>query len=83
LKSIGFKKDKITFVPISGLKGINLETRDTQPEELKKWYNKNSSENNVHKTPNCLLDILYNFKSQQKPVDKPARICIYDYYHKN
>lgn len=32
LERIGYKEDKITFVPVSGLLGLNLDTRDTQPE---------------------------------------------------
>lgn len=38
LISIGFKEHNITFVPISGLKGINLITRDNQPAQLQSWY---------------------------------------------
>lgn len=39
LKKSGYLEKKMTFVPISGLKGINLHSRDNQPDELKKWYN--------------------------------------------
>jgi elongation factor 1 alpha-like protein len=37
--TVGYKEDKIQFVPVSALKGINLSTRDLQPEQLKSWYN--------------------------------------------
>ena len=43
LKSIGFKHQNISFVPISGLQGLNLESRDSQPEELKAWYNEEAA----------------------------------------
>jgi len=39
LVGVGYKQKNIQFVPISGLKGLNLENRESQPEELKKWYN--------------------------------------------
>lgn len=38
LMSVGYKEHNITFVPISGLKGYNLTSRDSQPKELQKWY---------------------------------------------
>lgn len=37
LISVGFKKDDIQFVPISGLEGHNLITRHDDPN-LTKWY---------------------------------------------
>ena len=42
LKQIGYKEDQIQFVPLSALKGLNLSNRDSQPEQLKQWYNESS-----------------------------------------
>ena len=67
---------------MSGLKGFNLESRDSQPDELKKWYNEKAGETNPWKKPFCLLEILDGFKSNPKPYNKPARVCIYDIFTK-
>ena len=67
---------------MSGLQGINLDSRESQPEELKCWYNDKNGETNPWKKPMCLLEILDNFKSHPKPYNKPARVCIYDIFNK-
>lgn len=67
---------------MSGLHGINLDSRSTQPEELKAWYNDVNGATNPWKKPLCLLEILDNFKSHPKPYNKPTRVCIYDIFSK-
>jgi translation elongation factor EF-1alpha len=68
---------------MSGLQGLNLDSRDSQPDELKKWYNDKAGETNDWKKPLCLLEVLDNFKSHPKPFNKPTRVCIYDIYAQN
>ena len=41
LVSIGYKKERIFFVPISGLKGVNLNQRPKDLPELTSWYDSN------------------------------------------
>ena len=72
LLKVGFTKDKIFFVPISGLQGINLDSAEDLPEELTSWY----------KDPVCLMDVIDNFKGARRPVYKPIRVCVYDFYTK-
>ena len=62
-------------MPLSGLQGLNLDSRDNQPTELKQWYN----EDNGYE-PKCLIDALDSFKKGERPYNKPTRVCIYDYY---
>ena len=92
LISVGFKERNLTFVPISGLKGLNLETRDTQPAELRSWYVKdwlvdyidkdNCQLPDAMREPICLVEAIETFKSPAKPYNKPTRVCVYGYYNK-
>lgn len=71
LKQIGFREDNLSFVPISGLIGINLATRATAREapSLVSWY----------KGPN-LVEVLDNMKAPKRSSNKPLRVCVYDYF---
>ena len=80
LKKLGFKQEKITYVPISGLHGINLETRDSQPPELTSWYNEERGKHEANKVPRCLIEAIDGFKTIPRPINRPVRACIYDYY---
>jgi len=65
LKMIGYKVDKIPFVPVSGWTGDNLVKRsDKMP-----WY----------KGP-TLLEALDTFEVPPKPIDKPLRIPVQEVY---
>lgn len=65
LTKIGFKKDAIVFVPISGFDGDNLDEKsDNIP-----WY-----------TGPTLVEALDNFKVPKRPIKKPLRIPIQDVY---
>jgi elongation factor 1-alpha len=66
LKSIGFKTDKIHFIPTSALDAANLKEKTT---DLTPWY----------KGP-CLLEALEAVELPPKPVDKPLRLPINDVY---
>ena len=80
LKSIGFKEQSISFVPISGLSGINLDNANNQPPELKKWY---QSKKSINKQGKTLIETIECFRSSSRPLNKPTRVCIYDYFFKN
>jgi len=68
LLSIGFVKDRITFLPISGLLAVNLDKPAEEPL-LKKWY-----------SGKCLVELLDEVKLPQRPINKPLRVSIYDHY---
>ncbi|MHA1581570.1 MAG: translation elongation factor EF-1 subunit alpha [Candidatus Baldrarchaeia archaeon] len=65
LKEIGYKVDKIHFVPVSAWTGDNLVKKsDKMP-----WYDGPT-----------LMEALDQFEVPQKPIDKPLRIPIQDVY---
>ncbi|CAN9507416.1 unnamed protein product [Ophioblennius macclurei] len=68
LKQAGFKESDVFFVPTSGLSGENLATRSAVAE-LTSWYSGLS-----------LLDQIDAFKSPQRSVDKPFRLCVSDVF---
>jgi elongation factor 1-alpha len=65
LKMVGYKVEKIPFVPTSGWTGDNL----VKQSEKMPWY----------KGP-TLLDALDTFELPPKPLDKPLRIPVQDVY---
>jgi elongation factor 1-alpha len=65
LKMVGYKVEKIPFVPTSGWTGDNL----VKPSDKMPWY----------KGP-TLLDALDTFEVPPKPLDKPLRIPVQDVY---
>lgn len=72
LKVNGFKEKKITFVPVSGLTGVNV-SRDEATEDqegwktLRKWY----------KGP-TLLEALDGFTPAKREFEKPLRTIVTD-----
>ncbi|KAK1170781.1 hypothetical protein AOXY_G7712 [Acipenser oxyrinchus oxyrinchus] len=68
LKQAGFKETDVSYIPTSGLSGENVTTKSKEPE-LTAWY----------KGP-CLLEQIDAFKSPQRPVDKPFRLCVSDVF---
>lgn len=68
LKQAGFKESDVAFIPTSGLSGENLVTR-SQSSELTKWYK-----------GLCLLEQIDSFKSPQRSIDKPFRLCVSDVF---
>jgi len=65
LKMVGYKTEKIPFVPTSGWTGDNL----VKPSDKMPWY----------KGP-TLIDSLDTFELPSKPFDKPLRIPVQDVY---
>ncbi|KAJ8981286.1 hypothetical protein NQ317_004022 [Molorchus minor] len=68
LKQAGFKESDVTFVPCSGLSGQNLTSKPTE-NELVAWYD-----------GPCLLEVIDNFRSPERPVSKPFRLSINDIF---
>lgn len=72
LKQNGFKEARITFVPVSGLTGVNISNSDKMEDEegwkaLKKWY----------KGP-TLLEALDGFSPAKRGYEKPLRAIVTD-----
>ncbi|MHA2357157.1 MAG: translation elongation factor EF-1 subunit alpha [Candidatus Heimdallarchaeaceae archaeon] len=65
LKLFGFDMNKVSFVPVSGMKGDNLSEK---PEQMS-WYDGPT-----------LLDALDTFEVPPKPIDKPLRLPVQDVY---
>jgi elongation factor 1-alpha len=65
LKTVGYKVEKIPFVPTSGWTGDNLY----KPSEKMPWY----------KGP-TLFQALDTFETRAKPIEKPLRLPIQDVY---
>lgn len=65
LRMVGYKVEKIPFVPTSGWTGDNL----VKPSDKMPWY----------KGP-TLIDALDTFEVPPKPLDKPLRIPVQDVY---
>lgn len=68
LKQAGFKESDVFYIPTSGLSGENLATR-SQVAQLTSWYSGLS-----------LLEQIDAFKSPQRSVDKPFRLCVSDVF---
>ncbi|XP_031356184.1 HBS1-like protein isoform X2 [Photinus pyralis] len=68
LKHAGFKESDVAFVPCSGLTGQNLIRKPTE-SELLQWY-----------SGPCLLDVIDNFRTPERPVAKPFRFSINDVF---
>jgi elongation factor 1-alpha len=66
LKSIGYKTDKIPFIPTAAIDACNLKERT--PDKTP-WY-----------TGPCLLEALDQVELPPKPVDKPLRLPLNDVY---
>jgi elongation factor 1-alpha len=66
LKTIGYKTDEISFIPISGYHGDNVAKKS----ENMPWY----------KGPTLMEALDQDIKEPEKPVDKPLRLPIQDSY---
>jgi elongation factor 1 alpha-like protein len=73
LKQNGFKEKKITFVPVSGLTGVNVSREGGKMEDeegrkaLKKWYNGPT-----------LVEALDGFVPAKREFEKPLRVIVTD-----
>ncbi|TPX66955.1 hypothetical protein SpCBS45565_g04109 [Spizellomyces sp. 'palustris'] len=67
LSQVGFRKQKVTFIPTSGYTGENLVKRAS--DKLKAWY-----------SGSTLVEQIDAFEAPQRAVDKPFRLSIADYF---
>ena len=65
LKSVGYKEDSLSFVPVSAFEGQNI----TKSSDLMKWF-----------TGPSFLDTLDLMKVPEKPIGLPLRIPVQDVY---
>ena len=65
LKSVGFKMERIRFVPIASLPGDNVAKKSE----------------NLPFAKECLLQLIDGFEAPEKPVDLPMRMPIQDVYN--
>ncbi len=66
LKSVGYKVDQITFVPVASLKGDNV----VKKSENTPWY-----------SGPTLLEAMNNLNVPEKPISLPLRLPIQDVYN--
>lgn len=71
LKKVGFKISSVPFVPCSGLTGENLAQKSTI-KELTSWY-----------VGPCLLDVIDQFKTAERSLDKNLRFYVNNVYKNN
>ncbi|KAJ1964472.1 hypothetical protein IWQ62_002920 [Dispira parvispora] len=73
LTQIGFKKETLTFIPCSGLRGINLTARPTSKDDklraLTQWY----------QGP-CLSEAIDQFRAPPRALEAPLRLSITDFF---
>ncbi|KAJ2063515.1 hypothetical protein GGH92_006049 [Coemansia sp. RSA 2673] len=79
LTGCGYLKEDVRFAPVSGLKGVNLAhrvTADNTPE-LAAWYR---DAGGIGKTGPCLVDLIDTFTMPERPVSKPFRLAVTDFF---
>ncbi|CAN8006251.1 unnamed protein product, partial [Ixodes pacificus] len=69
LRQAGYREADFTFVPCSGLTGVNLTEPPPKDEGLARWY-----------SGPCLVDVIDGFKPPERPVSKPFRLCVSDVF---
>jgi translation elongation factor EF-1alpha len=47
---------------------------------LKKWYNDEKGEFDTTKKPRCLVEVIDSFYAKPRPLKRPMRACVYDFY---
>ncbi|KAJ2859009.1 hypothetical protein GGI22_003124 [Coemansia erecta] len=85
LTSCGYLKTDVRFVPVSGLKGINLVRRvsfDDAPALAAWWHadGEKDSGSSSDATGSCLVGLIDTFNVPERPVDKPFRLAVTDFF---
>ncbi|KAI8098828.1 P-loop containing nucleoside triphosphate hydrolase protein [Halteromyces radiatus] len=68
LLQAGYRKNNLTYVPVSGLTGDNLVKR-SQSEQLSSWYD-----------GPCLLEVIDMIEPPVRLLDKPFRMGVTDFF---
>ncbi|KAI8087598.1 P-loop containing nucleoside triphosphate hydrolase protein [Gilbertella persicaria] len=69
LSQVGFKKSKMTFIPVSGLTGENLVKKSKEPA-LTSWY----------KDGPTLMEQIDKFDAPTRLLDRPLRMRVTDFF---
>ncbi|KAJ1769545.1 hypothetical protein LPJ74_003966 [Coemansia sp. RSA 1843] len=82
LTGCGYLKADVRFVPVSGLKGINLVRRVgvTDLPALAAWWHDDGTGDASDAAGPCLVDLLDTFSVPERPVDKPFRLAVTDFF---
>ncbi|KAJ3287616.1 HBS1-like protein [Borealophlyctis nickersoniae] len=67
LAQVGFRKQKVWFIPTSGFTGENLKSRTA--EDLKAWY-----------SGPTLVEQIDAFEIPQRPIERPFRLSVADLF---
>lgn len=68
LKQTAFREADVTYVPCSGLTGLNLAALPTNLKEFS-WYK-----------GECLLKEIEKLRPPERQIDKPFRLCVHDIF---
>lgn len=66
LSRVGFKEENVSYLPLSGLLGVNLMDRNN-PQELTSWY-----------SGPCMVELLDRVQPAFRDVTKPLRVSVMD-----
>ncbi|KAK9766011.1 hypothetical protein K7432_005217 [Basidiobolus ranarum] len=69
LTQAGFRKQNISFIPVSGLTGENMIKLSEDNHELRSWY-----------SGPTLLEKIDSFEPPARPLDKPFRLPVSDFF---
>ncbi|KAJ2558922.1 hypothetical protein EV175_000572, partial [Coemansia sp. RSA 1933] len=82
LTSCGYSTTDVRFVPVSGLKGTNLAHRVSMDDvpALAAWWHDDGERNGNGVAGACLVDLIDSFSVPERPVDRPFRLAVTDFF---